>query len=180
MSLGTFQEPYESAFSLGLMEKTSKTLRGVLLAGTVVSSASSYGQMPKMGSIPDSYSYGYYEAESDSISINEKSAMEALKAYTYDKHEASSILSYLVTVPEALTFISGIKAVLNKVFPSSQNFKSLNIVEDSEIQYTLLELTVQTGVPIDDDFMHKHQELSEEIKKSDLVEGLKHVIITLV
>ncbi|BBL76533.1 hypothetical protein [Methylomagnum ishizawai] len=79
--------------------------------------------------------------------------------------------------PDLKIFINKLPSILNLVY-GEEIEKRLNVLTDPDTAELLIEISLYTGLPLDQDFDEKEGRLFDLIEEAGLSAGLRHVIIS--
>ena len=178
--INTFSQhaPYETAETSEIHKITSKIFKGFMTGGAVLACTFNFGITNPSLAQTQTFFLPNYEMAYSSTSIYEKAALETVKLFEYKFEQFEEILTYIVAYPKANEFLAGIVPILNRIYLKENTHKILELVQDPDTNNPLLELTFQSGMAIDENFIKKDQELFKKIEENGLVEGLRYVVLT--
>lgn len=101
----------------------------------------------------------------------------ALLGYQIDQLQEAAINEYLRQHINSQDFLREVATIVDNIY-GFKVIRDLHIVEDVDTGMPIMELTVMSGLPLDDEFDQKDQLLFQKIETSGLAWGLRDVVIT--
>lgn len=100
-----------------------------------------------------------------------------LYVYKVEAYLQSAINEYLKIKPVADRFVREIASIIDGIYGVGVT-RSLRVLDDPDTGRPLMELTIESGLPIDEKFMQKDVALFQRIEASGFAEGLQHVVVS--
>lgn len=100
-----------------------------------------------------------------------------LYGYKIEGSSLSTINKYLKIKPIADRFVRGVGNIIDGIYGAGI-VRTLRVLDDPDTGRPLMELTIESGLPIDEKFMEKDTALFQQIEASGFVEGLQHVVVS--
>jgi hypothetical protein len=101
----------------------------------------------------------------------------ALFGYEISQSQHIAINQYLLEHITSRDFLQQIAIIIDDIY-GSKTIRDLHVVEDVDTGELIMELTIKSGLPLNDEFDQKDQLLFQRIDASGLVWGLRNVVIT--
>lgn len=101
----------------------------------------------------------------------------ALFGYEINKSQRIAVNEYLHQHITSRDFLRNVAIIIDDIY-GSKTIRDIHVVEDVDTGKPIMELTIKSGLPLDDDFDQKDQLLFQEIDASGLAWGLRDVVIT--
>lgn len=124
---------------------------------------------------PPTYEPGFHDSACQSHLAYE--AQKQYSDYRLEQVDHFVLNDFLTRHPVVSTFLEEIKTIINDVYENEVT-KSLRYCTDPEGDEPLLEVTLYTGLPIDDFFEKKDKLLFEKIQQADLATAFKYVVLS--
>jgi len=101
----------------------------------------------------------------------------ALFGYKIDQLQEAAVNEYLRQHVTSRVFLSEVAAIVDDIY-GTKVIRDLHVVEDEDTGMPIMELTVLSGLPLDDEFDQKDQSLFQKIEASGLAWCLRDVVIS--
>lgn len=101
----------------------------------------------------------------------------ALAGYKISQSQSSSVNEYLRQHITSRDFLHGIAVIIDGIY-GSKVIRDIHVVEDIDTGKLIMELTILSGLPLNDEFDQKDQLLFQNIDESGLAWGLRDVVIS--
>jgi hypothetical protein len=101
----------------------------------------------------------------------------ALSGYKISQSQSFSVNEYLRQHITSRDFLRDVAAIIDDIY-GSKIIRDIHVVEDVDTGKPIMELTVLSGLPLNDEFDQKDQLLFQKIDTSGLAWGLRDVVIT--
>ena len=164
--------PYDLPQTGGQVQEPEpyKFLRSTVFAFAVAATCATY----PLVSLP-TYQLSFIECAGQSNAHCANDVMP-FRNFIVDDLSIDAIGEYLLAKPMAATFIAKLGPIVDRVYQRMASMK-LNIVDDPDVDSSLLEVVILSGLPINEEFDEKDRLLFAEIDKAGLSEGLSHVVL---
>jgi hypothetical protein len=100
-----------------------------------------------------------------------------LYGYKIEGSLLSTINEYLKIKPIADRFVREVARIIDGIYGAGV-IRTLRVLDDPDTGRPLMELTIESGLPIDEKFMQNDVALFQQIEASGFAEGLKHVVVS--
>lgn len=100
-----------------------------------------------------------------------------LSGYEISQSQDSSINQYLRQHVSAYDFLRDVAVIIDDIY-GSKVIRDIHVVEDVDTGKPIMELTILSGLPLDNEFDQKDQLLFQTIEASGLAWGLRDVVIS--
>ena len=100
-----------------------------------------------------------------------------LYGYKIEASLQSAINEYLKMKPVADRFVREVASIIDGIYGVGVT-RNLRVLEDPDTGKPLMELTIESGLPIDENFMEKDVALFQRIEASGFAKGLQHVVVS--
>lgn len=107
--------------------------------------------------------------------IERKSSV--LLGYSISQSQDTAVNEYLRQHASSRDFLRDVATIIDDIY-GSKIIRDIHVVEDIDTGKSILELTIKSGLPLDDEFIQKDQLLFQRIEASGLAWGLRDVIIS--
>jgi hypothetical protein len=111
-----------------------------------------------------------------SSSIIERNS-STLFGYKISQSQVAFVNEYLHQHLTSRNFLHDVAVIIDCIY-GSKVIRVIHVVEDVDTGKPIMELTIKSGLPLDDDFNQKDQLLFQRIEASGLALGLSDVIIS--
>ena len=101
----------------------------------------------------------------------------ALSGYEISQSQDSAISQYLRQHITARDFLRDVAVVIDGVY-GSKVIRDIHVVEDVDTGKPIMELTILSGLPLNEEFDQKDQLLFQQIEAAGLAWGLRDVVIS--
>lgn len=101
----------------------------------------------------------------------------ALFGYRINQLQEAVVNEYFRQHITSRDFLREVASIVDDIY-GSKVIRGLHVVEDVDTGMPIMELTVKSGLPLDDEFDQKDQLLFQKIETSGLAWGLRDVVIT--
>ena len=101
----------------------------------------------------------------------------ALFGYEINQSQDYTINQYLRKHISARDFLRDVAVIIDGIY-GSKVIRNIHVVEDVDTGEPIMELTIQSGLPLDEEFVQKDQLLFQRIETSGLAWGLRDVVIS--
>lgn len=112
---------------------------------------------------------------SPSRTIERKSS--ALFGYEINHSQFALVRDYLHQHITTSDFLQDVAVIIDGIY-GSKVIRNIHIVEDIDTGKPIMELTINSGLPLDDVFVQKDELLFQRIEASGLAWGLRDVVIS--
>lgn len=102
---------------------------------------------------------------------------DALRGYEISSLQISAIGEYLRQHIGARNFLCDVAVIIDGVY-GSKVIRNIHVVEDVDTGKPIMELTILSGLPLNDEFDQKDQLLFQRIEAAGLAWGLRDVVIS--
>lgn len=103
--------------------------------------------------------------------------VSTLYGYKVEAYLQSAINEYLKIKPVADRFVREVASIIDGIYGVGVT-RSLRVLDDLDTGEPIMELTIESGLPLDDEFIQKDKALFQQIAASGFVEGLQHVVVS--
>lgn len=110
-----------------------------------------------------------------SRAIERKSS--TLFGYGIKKSQVADVNEYLHQHISSRNFLRDVAVIIDGIYGSGV-IRNIHIVEDIDTGKPIMELTIQSELPLNDEFVQKDQLLFQRIEASELAWGLRDVVIS--
>ena len=100
-----------------------------------------------------------------------------LLGYEIKSSQNVAINEYLRQHLTSRDFLRDVAIIIDGIY-GSKVIRKIHVVEDVDTGRPIMELTVMSGLPLDDEFVQKDQLLFQKIEASGLAWGLRDVVIS--
>lgn len=100
-----------------------------------------------------------------------------LFGYEIDQSQHVAVTDYLNQHVSTADFLQGVATIIDDIYGPTTT-RDLHVIEDFDTGGLIMQLTIKSGLPLDDDFDHKDQLIFQKIDSSGLAWGLRDVVIT--
>lgn len=101
----------------------------------------------------------------------------ALYGYKIEASLQSAINEYLKIKPVADIFVRELASIIDSIYGAGVT-RTLRVLDDPDTGKSLMELIIESGLPIDEKFVQKDVVLFQQIEASGFAEGLQHVVVS--
>lgn len=100
-----------------------------------------------------------------------------LLGYEISQSQHIAVNQYLREHITSRDFLQRIAAIIDDIY-GSKTIRDIHVVEDVDTGKPIMELTIKSGLPLNDEFDQKDQLLFQRIDASGLAWGLRDVVVT--
>ena len=100
-----------------------------------------------------------------------------LFGYEISQSQDSAVNEYLRQHISSRYFLRDVAVIIDGIY-GSEVIRHIQIVEDIDSGKPIMELTIQSELPLNDEFFQKDQLLFQRIEASELARGLRDVVIS--
>jgi hypothetical protein len=101
----------------------------------------------------------------------------ALSGYKISQSQSFSVNEYLRQHITSRDFLRDVAVIIDNIY-GSKIIRNIHVVEDVDTGKPIMELTVLSGLPLNDEFDQKDQLLFQKIEAAGLAWGLRDVVIS--
>ena len=101
----------------------------------------------------------------------------ALSGYEISPSLDATVSEYLRQHLTSGDFLHDIAIIIDDIY-GSKVIRAIHVVDDVDTGKPIMELTIQSGLPLNDEFDQKDQLLFQRIEASGLAWGLRDVVIS--
>ncbi len=101
----------------------------------------------------------------------------ALLGYAISQSQDSTINQYLRQHISARDFLRDVAVIIDGIY-GSKVIRNIHVVEDIDTGQPIMELTILSGLPLNDEFDQKDQLLFQQIESAGLAQDLRDVVIS--
>lgn len=101
----------------------------------------------------------------------------ALLGYEISQSQGPTINEYLRQHTASRDFLREVAVIIDGIY-GSKAIRNIHVVEDVDTGNPIMELTILSGLPLNDEFDQKDQLLFQRIEASGLVWGLRDVVVS--
>ncbi len=102
---------------------------------------------------------------------------DSLLGYRIDQLQKAAITEYLRQHITSRDFLREVATIVDDIYGPKVT-RDIHVVEDVDTGMPIMELTIMSGLPLDDEFDQKDQLLFKQIESAGLAWGLRDVIIS--
>lgn len=100
-----------------------------------------------------------------------------LPLHGYEMQSQSAVNEYLNQHTTSRDFLRDVAIIIDEIY-GSKVIREIHVVEDVDTGKPIMELTIKSGLALDDDFDQKDQLLFQRLDASGLASGLRDVVIS--
>ena len=100
-----------------------------------------------------------------------------LSGYEISQSQHIAVNQYLREHITSWDFLQKIAVIIDDIY-GSKAIRDIHVVEDVDTGKPIMELTIKSGLPLNDEFDRKGQLLFQRIEASGLAWGLRDVVIS--
>lgn len=100
-----------------------------------------------------------------------------LLGYETSQSQDASVNEYLRQHISSRNFLHDVAIIIDNIY-GSKVIRDIYVVEDVDTGKPIMELTIKSGLPLDDEFIQKDELLFQRIEASGLAWGLRDVVIS--
>jgi hypothetical protein len=115
-----------------------------------------------------------YTAPTHIVSTKENGA---LRGYKISSSQDAAVNEYLRQHPNSHDFLRDVAAIIDSIYGQGI-IRAIHVVDDIDTGKPIMELAIQSGLPLDDEFIQKDQLLFQRIEESGLAWGFRDVVIS--
>lgn len=116
-------------------------------------------------------------ADTASIFTSSRIKDSALFGYEISQSQNTAVNEYLRQHISSRNFLHDVAVIIDGIY-GSRVIRDIHVVEDVDTGKPIMELTILSGLPLNDEFDQKDQLLFQQIEAAGLVWGLRDVVIS--
>ena len=97
--------------------------------------------------------------------------------YEINQSQNAAVIEYLKQHINSRDFLREVAVIIDGVYGAGVA-RNIHVVDDVDTGKPIMELTIQSGLPLDDEFIKKDQLLFQRIEASGIAWGLRDVVIS--